>query len=499
MADDETSCSHCGQAMRSAAVFCGACGAPRVDPCALEGALVRAPLEHLEVGARGLFRVRLNNRGARADSVTLALAIDGRPLEESPLGPLDPGAEAIAVAWHVPETSGFHELAGLVRVTSASGTTTLHIAPVHLRVGGDKAPVSITIDQSHARVVDNSRSMFGAGPSGGLVGEAQWQPLTLVAQATTATASIVPARVAARPVEFAVTTARATYDLRETIGDGDIATVFGGHRRGPDAAPIALKLVNDRADNDLIQHEVEVLTTLRASARSPEGLPGRRPEGLPTAASPGDNEPPTRHLPIVIDQMKTADGRLGTVFERVDGLDLNELRRRLPGGVPARHLVWMMRRALAILAWSHSRGILHGNIEPAHILVRPRDHMLWLVDWSWAVVNPARTGQGFKALNATYSPPEVHARKAPLPASDLYALGKCMIFASGGDPTDKRLPDMDARLARFLRFLTVESTLGRPQDALEMYSHVDRVREQIWGPHSFVELDVPGMSQEEEK
>jgi hypothetical protein len=116
--------------------------------------------------------------------------------------------------------------------------------------------------------------------------------------------------------------------------------------------------------------------------------------------------------------------------------------------------------------------------------------MLWLVDWCWAVVNPARTGQGFKALNETYSPPEVRDHGRPSPASDLYALGKCLIHAAGGDPAARTVPDADPRLVRFLRYLTVESQGGRPQDAWELYFQVDKLREQIWGAHTFEPLEL---------
>ncbi|MBC7973778.1 MAG: hypothetical protein H7138_02250, partial [Myxococcales bacterium] len=151
---------------------------------------------------------------------------------------------------------------------------------------------------------------------------------------------------------------------------------------------------------------------------------------------------------------------------------------------------WVLRRALAALGWAHKNGILHGNVDPAHILVRPHDHMLWLVDWCWAVVNPAKTGQGFGAINEIYSPPEVAARGNPTPASDIYALGKCAIHVVGGDPATKSLPDMDPKLARFLRYLCVESQAGRPQDAWELYLQIDRIRTQIWGPHTFVPLEL---------
>jgi hypothetical protein len=116
--------------------------------------------------------------------------------------------------------------------------------------------------------------------------------------------------------------------------------------------------------------------------------------------------------------------------------------------------------------------------------------MVWLVDWCWAVVNPAQTGQGFKALNEAYSPPEVKDRGKPTPASDLYALGKCAIHAVGGDPAAKTMPDMDARLARFIKYMCVESQGGRPQDAWELYLQLERLREQIWGAHEFVPLEL---------
>jgi serine/threonine protein kinase len=106
------------------------------------------------------------------------------------------------------------------------------------------------------------------------------------------------------------------------------------------------------------------------------------------------------------------------------------------------------------------------------------------------VVNPATTGQAFKARNEIYSPPEVAERGRPTPASDLYALGKCMIYVVGGDPATKSIPDMDPRLARFLRYLCVESQGGRGQDAWQLYLQVDNIRKQIWGEHTFVPLEL---------
>jgi serine/threonine protein kinase len=321
-------------------------------------------------------------------------------------------------------------------------------------------------------VVDNSRSTFGADDAaGGLLGDGDWQPIELVPVVAPPPAAPVVAPALPR-VDFTVRTDTATYRVTETLARGEIATIYGG-RAATNGAGVALKVADDASDNDLLQHEVRVLGLVLATPHK-------------TAL----------HFAPPRDQFRTGDGRLGSVFDRLDGLDLTAIRdgfrRRGEPGLPARHVVWILRRALAALGWAHHQGILHGNLDPSHVLVRGRDHMVWLVDWCWAVVNPAQTGQGFKALNETYSPPEVAARGRPTPASDLYALGKCAIHVLGGDPAAKTVPDgVDARLARFLRYLCVESQGGRGQDAWELYTQLDKLREQIWGKHEFVPLDLP--------
>ncbi|MFO0748021.1 MAG: hypothetical protein U1F43_20530 [Myxococcota bacterium] len=476
-------CARCGAALRGlaplqpagsraearpSASFCGECGARVV---ALAASLDAEPIAHLEVAARGLLRLRVECQGAPVDDVALTLTLDGQELASLATGPIAGGAAAVVTAAWTPTSAGFHALAGEVKSHDAAWC----IEPVHLRVGTERQPVSITIDQSHARVVDNSRSTFGVGPSGGILGDGEWQPLALVALTRAAPAAI-PERPVFAPVAFTVKTARATYDIDDTLARGDLATIFAARERASGQA-VAVKLLDDPADNDLGQQEVDVLAELSRD-------PGRSPS-------------PAAHLPVVLDRFKTADGRTGTVLERIDGIDLVEVRRRLAArgepGLAPRHLVWLMRRCLGVLGWAHDRGIVHANLDPAHIMIRPRDHMAWVIDWCWAVVNPARTGQGFKAKNELYSPPEVAERKPPIPASDLYSLGKCIIFAAGGDPATKTLPardDLDERLGRFIKWLVNDSARGRPQDALQLYLQLDRLREQIWGPHAFVPLDI---------
>jgi hypothetical protein len=411
-------------------------------------------LEHMAVGVRGLVRFRID--GTNVELVSFHTTLSGNVLP----APDHPSVGVLAVAI-TPDVPGIHELAGELRTRDASGETRYTFKDVYVRVAAAGPHVNIVnIDQSHARVVDNSRSSFGGGEKGGLLGDGDWHPIPLTAVREAAPVPRVP-----QHVDFGIKTDRATYRATEVVANGDISTVYG-------AGDVVLKIADAPSDNDLMQHETRVLGLLLAQ-----------------------QDKATIHFVPPREQFRTADGRLGTVFERLDGLDLTALRDRFrergERGLPPRHLIWVLRRALAALGWAHKNGILHGNLDPSHIIVRGRDHMLWLVDWCWAVVNPAQTGQGFKALNETYSPPEVKDRGRPTPASDIYALGKCAIHLVGGDPATKTLPDnMDAKLARFIKYMCVESQGGRPQDAWELYLQVDRIREQIWGAHEFIPLDV---------
>lgn len=464
-------CSTCAAPLRAGAAFCGACGAPiaagaGTAPPGLRLAVDAAAARDFAVGHRCLLRLRVDSDGPALSAATIAPSLSGGALSEARVD-VAAGGSAIATSAFTPEVPGQHDLAVTVVATLGAQTFTWRFGPVHLRIRGAQSPSVniVNIDQSAARVIDNSRASFAPDSAGGLLTGGDWQPLTLAAVERVAAAPTPPPKVV-EVVDFTVTTARGSYRADALIARGELTSVFAARAAGGDE--VALKIASDRADNDLLLNEARVLERLHGAEH------GAR-----------------RHLPRLLDQFKTSDGRVGNVLDRLDGLDLTALRERLPGGVPARHLVWILRRCLATLGWAHARGVLHGNVDPAHILVRPHDHMVWIVDWCYGVVEPATTGDRFKALNEIYSPPEVADRKAPVPASDLYALGKTLFFAAGGDPKTKTLPDdLDDRFARLLRFLVVESARGRAQDAWQLYLEVDRVREQVWGPHRFEPFEI---------
>lgn len=473
-----------------------------------------ATLRYFVVGTRCLIRLRaVNDSILPLQTVELWAQVEGHaPLPTVRWSSLALGQAAVQSLWLLPDVAGFFELSGVLHVCDQQQTRSFyHFEGLPFRVGtaSDAARVSIVnIDQSAARVVDNSRTNFAAPTeaSGGLVSDGDFLAVTLHAMTVEEAAARVPSlsayvkvsvpvtpsstqlgagshfdepsvqpllRTTGRSVfsPFTIQAAHGQYDVTAPLSQGDLATLYQGVRQVGDSGyeeRVVVKISDDKADNDLIQAEVSALALLCA-----------------------ESSPQQKHLPVILDQFHTRDGRLGTVMKYIDGYDLMAVRERMPGGVGTQHIIWIMRRCLSVLGHAHAKGVLHGNIDPAHILIRPRDHNVWLIDWCYAIVSPKQTGQTFRCLNEVYSPPEVAARKPPLPSSDMYALGKSMFYALAGDPTRKQLPasaDVDARLERFLQFFVMESPLTRASDAWLEYRNIERLREEIWGPHRFVEL-----------
>jgi len=263
---------------------------------------------------------------------------------------------------------------------------------------------------------------------------------------------------------FAVTAGTSRYQMDGRMILGDVAAVHRGRCvEGPRAGlEVAAKVALDRADNGLILAEIQALRLLHAV------------EGA------------QRHqLPELLDLFQGGE-RAGLIMPWLAGVDGVALRERFPGGIEPEHVIWIGRRLLSVVGFAHKLGIVHANIEPAHVIVRPEDHHVTLVDWCWSVVEPARTRQGFRVYNPEFSAPEVQEKKPPLPAADLYSVGRCLLFFLGGDLASGEMPaHVDDRLQRFVRYLTRPSPLQRAQDAWDMFAELERVRAAIHGPHRF--------------
>src|SRR5690606_18717003 len=135
-----------------------------------------------------------------------------------------------------------------------------------------------------------------------------------------------------------------TREFAEHLADGDLAAIW--RAPGEDGEPCVAKVAHAAVDNDLLFVEAEVLPRLHANDVRQRAL-----------------------LPQLHGRFFPADGRAGNLLGLVEGLDGLALRARLPGGVPPEHIIWIGRRLLSALGHAHRLGVLHGNIEPGHVIV----------------------------------------------------------------------------------------------------------------------------------
>lgn len=295
-------------------------------------------------------------------------------------------------------------------------------------------------------------------------------------RSSTPVAAVEAPRLAVEPPPdprrgFVVIAGANHYRLETRVTVGELAAIHRGRCvAGPHAGTeVAGKVAIDRADDGLILAEIQALRLLASGDATQRA-----------------------QVPALLDVFSGPDGHAGVLLPWIDGIDGASLRARFTAGIPPEHVIWIGRRLLSVAGFAHKLGVIHANIEPAHILVRPHDHHVTLIDWCYAVLEPARTRQGFRVYNPDFSAPEVAENAPPLPAADLYAIGRCMLFLLGGDLGSGAMPDaVPDRLRRFVAYLTRPSPLQRPQDAFEMFHELDRTRAAVYGPHRFVEFVVP--------
>jgi serine/threonine protein kinase len=169
-------------------------------------------------------------------------------------------------------------------------------------------------------------------------------------------------------------------------------------------------------------------------------------------------------LPTLKDFMVEDEYGMLAVMSYVEGENLDAFVRA-HGPIDDEHIVWILLRVLDALSYLHYHGIIHSDVKPLNIILHPREHNAILVDFGIAVVRPDGNARAFGGTK-DYAPPEFALGLPPLPASDLYSLGKTAIFLAGGDPATGTMPSgMHDGLRALIRSWTLHDSLARPQDA----------------------------------
>ncbi len=125
-------------------------------------------------------------------------------------------------------------------------------------------------------------------------------------------------------------------------------------------------------------------------------------------------------------------GKKYLAMELIHGQDLEQ--RVITSGpvTPGQAIDWMIQTCY-ILDYIHSCSppLIHRDIKPANLLLRHRDHQIFVLDFG--AVKEIGTLPGTRIGAEGYSAPE-QDRGIPVTQSDLYAIGPTLIFLLTGKP-----------------------------------------------------------------
>lgn len=260
------------------------------------------------------------------------------------------------------------------------------------------------------------------------------------------------------------------YFIGNLLRGGEDSNLYEGfmERDGLAVGEVVIKVAKDQSFNPLLQTEVRNLDLLHETP-----------------------VPQWKHLPFVMDRFQSG-GRVGLVFRKIGGFSLAEVRahRTHVKGVDRKHIVWMLDRGFSCLGYVHRLGLVHGNLSPEHFIVQPPSHNAIICGWKQAVHKPAVTGEKVIAIPGEFTAPEVAERGKIGPWSDIYSLGKLMIWTLGGDTATNTIPDsVEEPLRRFLLSLVEENHLVRPADAWSLYEQQCKIKDSLW-PRKFLHFDM---------
>ena len=142
-------------------------------------------------------------------------------------------------------------------------------------------------------------------------------------------------------------------------------------------------------------------------------------EALPDASSKLNHAGVLKYYDYAVKKawFKTTGGEL--LMEYVDAKPLNTLGQK----VSIKHWVLIFRQIASALSHMHRRKVLHGNLEPKHVLLT-RTGQVKLLNYGVSMVEKGSRPTPSKAFAA----PEVLKEDQILESSDVYSLG-CLMFA----------------------------------------------------------------------
>ena len=194
------------------------------------------------------------------------------------------------------------------------------------------------------------------------------------------------------------------YELRSAIATGGMGVVWRAQDRVLGREVAAKVLKSEYTGNPVF------LTRFRTEARLSAGLTH---PNIAVLHDYGEVEP----------SVPGGDRLVYLVMELVDGEPLSAVLAREGRLTPERTLD-LLGQVAAGLAAAHAAGVVHRDVKPANLLVRP-DGTVKITDFgiAWSAANATVTRTGHVVGTAQYLAPEQVQGQKATPASDVYAWG----------------------------------------------------------------------------
>ena len=186
-------------------------------------------------------------------------------------------------------------------------------------------------------------------------------------------------------------------------------------------------------------------------------------------------------IPSTKDFMKIEDGSYVLIMDYIDGMSLDEMIPKNLRMYPE-DVCWVTERLLEALFYCHYNGIVHGDIKPGNVLVEQRKHDIKLIDFGLSVYRPK---SGTKPIGYTeaFAAPEILEGDPPIPETDIYGTGLIMLYALGGNPILKTIPnDVPVQIKEFCRLMIEEDPIKRPNwEKDNLVKRISDLREEVFG------------------
>lgn len=251
-----------------------------------------------------------------------------------------------------------------------------------------------------------------------------------------------------------------------------------------------------RATDELLGREVAVKVLRSEYVDDPSFRARFRAEARMAA---GLSHPGIAHI-FDYGESTTPPSRAWLVMELVDGEPLSQRLQR-SGALPVPMTLDILSQAALALAAAHRAGVVHRDVKPGNLLIRP-DGTLKVTDFgiAHAVGTATLTEAGTVLGTAYYLSPEQAAGHRGTPASDLYALGavgyECLAGVrpfDGTNPVAIALahqraaapplpPTVPPPVAALIAQALAKDPAERPTSAATMGRTAAAVREALYGP-----------------